>query len=54
MVEFSEWGGSREWAGTGRGKTQGWETRASGSARPTATGILHDKVERLLSLDHFK
>lgn len=32
----------------------GTESNARGSVRPTTTGILHDKVEGLLSLDHFK
>jgi hypothetical protein len=39
------------WVGAGAGRG---EMNMGDGARPTATGILHDKVESLLSLDHFK
>lgn len=43
-----------EGVGRNREGEDGGEVIARGSIRPTATGILHDKVECLLGFDHFK
>ena len=50
LLQVTGVGSTSDLGGAGEGR----DTRGRGNSIPTSTGVLHDQVERFLSLDHFK